>query len=82
MFSSRLQLLKLLLAKDRYFSSDEPIRCVACGSTELQDNILETVAGHIAEKDCVCSRCNLKLGYWAYGYWMPLSVKWSQLLPK
>lgn len=78
---SRLHLFKLKFFYSRYITdTGEPIRCVACESTDLDDEIKETVANHPAEKDRIC-KCGQNLGFWAYGYWLkPAPVTWSKVL--
>ena len=48
-----------------------PLKCTKCESVELKEIPKEFIEGCTGpcEYEVVCSKCNQKLGYWAYGYW-------------
>lgn len=47
----------------------EPIKCPNCENNTFVNNTKSIDGGHVSEYECVCSKCNLVCGYWAYGNW-------------
>lgn len=62
---------KLVKAIDDGYLTEElkPLKCTSCESTEMVDDIKDTINGLASEYETKCAKCGTVLGYWAYGYW-------------
>ena len=51
----------------------DPCSCPTCHSTELRENIKDTLDGHtVMEYEVVCKQCMSNVAYWAHGSYEPL----------
>lgn len=56
-----------------YYEIDgNPIKCIHCESTNLDERITDTISFHPVEKECFCKECKKVLNSWSYGAWMPV----------
>lgn len=54
-----------------YDADSSPIRCYNCASTELKEEIVDTIEYTVLEKNCICLDCGKLVGVWNTGYWDP-----------
>lgn len=56
--------------EDGYLDTDcEPIKCIFCESTDLENDNHIMEEHMVVEFDKVCNNCGEVLGNWAYGMW-------------
>ncbi len=56
-----------------YTEEGQPVRCMHCNSTEIEEVTKSVVANNIAEVSFVCKKCHKEIGYWGYGSYEPSS---------
>lgn len=59
-----------ILLKAKYINENsEPIKCIHCGSTDLEDCEFYKEDYYVVEYTKKCKHCKEILGHWAYGSW-------------
>ena len=50
-------------------TKNEPLKCTACGSANLEDVVMDTLDGYTMSYDRKCKDCGEVLGSWDTGSW-------------
>ena len=64
------------VSHDCYDESGAPIKCFKCGCEEINERVTDTLdvgvgRGITMEFECICARCDERVGYWAHGSYDP-----------